>query len=198
MNDIVSKLRKAGFWMWNQKEKMFLFVLLAVLLFRAYVVIINPPDINAIIESETVAAAATPPKAPAPRPGGAPAAAPNAPITAGNVPLPDPRPGLPRAEDFRPLIRQNPFTIYGIVVTTGARGETTEEKIDVTLSKIIKWNDGSYRAELTTKVSGRPKRYAEGESFESYKVMEIDAVNNTVTIYSTGHDKTFTLTMPGT
>ncbi|MDZ4858544.1 MAG: hypothetical protein SGI88_06140 [Candidatus Hydrogenedentes bacterium] len=201
MNDIVSKLRKAASWVWNQKEKMFLGILLVVLLFRAYVVLINPPDVNALIAAVEKPAEKPKPAAKKPAPAaapGAPAAAPKAaPITSDNVPLPAPKPVLERAEDFKPLVRQNPFTIYGVMAGTGSRGETEQEKIEIQLQRIVKWSDGSYRAEMITKVGGRPKRYAENEPFESYKVMEIDTVNNTVTVFSTAHGKAFTLSPVG-
>jgi hypothetical protein len=74
MNDITSKLRKFGLWVWGQKEKMFLGVLLVVLCFRVYVVLINPPDASALDEK---------PKAPPvkPTPGALPpAAAPPRPV----------------------------------------------------------------------------------------------------------------------
>ena len=202
MNDVLSKLRKVGVWFWNQKEKMVLVALLIFLCFRVYVVLINPPDLMA--ETGPAAPAATT----APKPGLSQAggragstttpkpaaAAPAAPIMSANdLKAPPARPVLERQEDYKPLVRQNPFTIYGVMMGTSKKGEQTEETIDVVLNRILKWKDGSYRAEMTTKVSGRPKYYAEGEPFESYKLMSIDAAGNTVTIYSNAHDKTFVL-----
>ncbi|MCC6796464.1 MAG: hypothetical protein IT366_15195 [Candidatus Hydrogenedentes bacterium] len=180
MNDINSQLRKAGVWLWNQKEKMFLAALLIVLCFRVYLVL-------------SPAQAST--KTPEPPKKGAPAATNK--MSAENVPDPGPRPVSERAEDFRPLVRQNPFTIWSIAATGKSASGSDEETIDVTLNNIVKWSDGGYRAELTTKVTGKSKRYKEGEVFENYKLMTIDPTNKTVQIYSSAHDKTFELKMPG-
>ena len=187
MNDVLSQLRKAGLWVWNQKEKMVLVALLAFLCFRVYVVL-NPVSAEDL-DAQPAPAKETTKKPPVAPPGG-PA------ITSANVPEPPLRPQVQRAEDYKPLVRQNPFTIYGAMLGTNTRGEVAEETIDVTLNKIIKWRDGTYRAELMTKTA-RPKFYAEGEPFESYKLMDIDVTGNTVTIYSTAQEKTYTLKVPG-
>jgi hypothetical protein len=192
MNDISSKIRKVGVWVWNQKEKMFLAALLLVLCFRAWVVLFNPPDVSAIGASPTPAPPAAA-KPPAGKPGAVPAK-----LTADNVPDPPARPVQERPEDFRPLVRQNPFTIYGVMMGGTKSQGSDEETIDVTLNSIVKWGDGTYRAELTTKVSGKSKRYKEGEVFENYKLMTIDPKNKSVTIYSSAHDKTFELKLPQT
>ncbi|MCC6153119.1 MAG: hypothetical protein IT367_05140 [Candidatus Hydrogenedentes bacterium] len=180
MNDINSQLRKAGMWLWNQKEKMFLAALLIVLCFRVYLVLSPAQASSKTSGSPTKAAAAAPNK-----------------MSPENVPDPGPRPVTERAEDFRPLVRQNPFTIWSIAATGKSASGSEEETIDVTLNNIVKWSDGAYRAELTTKVTGKSKRYKEGEVFENYKLMSIDPANKTVQIYSSAHDKTFELKMPG-
>ena len=180
MNDINSQLRKAGAWLWNQKEKMFLAALLIVLCFRVYLVL-SPAQASS--------------KTPDPAKKGATAA--NNKMSPENVPDPGPRPASERAEDFRPLVRQNPFTIWSIAATGKSTSGSDEETIDVTLNNIVKWRDGGYRAELSTKVSGKSDWYKEGEVFENYKLMTIDPTNKIVQIYSTAHDKTFELKMPG-
>lgn len=179
MNDISSQLRKAGIWIWNQKEKMFLAALLIVLCFRVYLVL-SPAQAS----SKT----SEPPKK---------AAAGGGKLSPDNVPDPPPRPVSQRAEDFRPLVRQNPFTIWSIAATGKSASGSEEETIDVTLNNIVKWRDGGYRAELSTKVTGKSDWYKEGEVFENYKLMTIDPTSKMVTIYSTAHDKTFELKMPG-
>ncbi len=179
MNDISSQLRKFGIWLWNQKEKMFLAALLIVLCFRVYLVL-SPAQAS----SKTP----EPPKKTAAAAGK---------LSPENVPDPNPRPISERAEDFRPLVRQNPFTIWSVAATGKSTTGSDEETIDVTLNNIVKWSDGGYRAELTTKVTGKSKRYKEGEVFENYKLMSIDPVNKLVQIYSSAHDKTFELKMPG-
>jgi len=202
MNDITSKLRKAGLWAWHQKEKMVLAALLIVLCFRVYVVLINPsaavdeaktpaPDTKTATTSTGTTPPGTmgtaPPKPAAPAGGG---------LTADNVQDPPPRPAMERADDYRPLVRQNPFTIWSAILDNSGTKDSEGDSIDVTLNNIVKWSDGAYRAELTTKVAGKPKRYKEGEAFENYKLMSIDPQNRSVTIYSSAHDKTFELKMP--
>lgn len=180
MNDINSQLRKVGIWLWNQKEKIFLATLLIVLCFRVYLVL-SP--------AEASSKSPEPPKKTATAGGGK--------LSPDNVPDPPPRPLSQRTEDFRPLVRQNPFTIWSVAATGKSASGSDEETIDVTLNNIVKWSDGGYRAELTTKVTGKSKRYKEGEVFENYKLMSIDPVNKIVQIYSSAHDKTFELKMPG-
>lgn len=186
MNDINSKIRKVGLWAWNQKEKMFLAALLIVLCFRVYMLLANPPGVTA---------EQTPPKAPlhsTKTPGTTEG---SMMVSANDVPEPPPRPVLERPDDFRPLVRQNPFTIYGAATGGKSSSDAEGDTIDVTLNNIVKWNDGTYRAELTTKVTGKPKRYKAGEEFENYKLMSIDPQNKTVTIYSTALGKTVELKM---
>ena len=187
MNDISSKIRKAGLWVWNQKEKMFLGALLVVLCFRVYVVLINPPDVNGDPNPPDLI---DKPPLPAPSDQTGGFASPDA------VPDPPARPIAERAEDYRPMVRQNPFTIWSLGAQGSGASDTEGDSIDVNLINIVKWNDGTYRAELSTKVVTKPKRYKEGEVFENYKLMSIDPGNKSVTIYSSAHDKTFELKIP--
>ena len=179
MNDINSQLRKAGAWLWNQKEKIFLAALLIVLCFRVYLVLSPAQASTKAADTQKKTAAA----------GGK--------LSPDSVPDPQPRPISERAEDFRPLVRQNPFTIWSIAATGKSASGSDGETIDVTLNNIVKWSDGGYRAELTTKVSGKSKWYKEGEPFENYKLMSIDPASKIVQIYSSAHAKTFELKMPG-
>lgn len=176
MNDINSQLRKAGVWLWNQKEKIFLAALLIVLCFRVYLVL-SPAQASTKVVKTTPGTGSQ--------------------LSPDSVPDPQPRPISERAEDFRPLVRQNPFTIWSIAATGKSASGSDEETIDVTLNNIVEWRDGGYRAELTTKVSGKSKWYKEGEPFENYKLMSIDPASKIVQIYSSAHDKTFELKMPG-
>ena len=52
------------------------------------------------------------------------------------------------------------------------------------LSRIIKWSDGGYRAEMQFSEGGklRLRHYIEGEAFEAWKVASIDGEGQTVTI----------------
>jgi Ca-activated chloride channel family protein len=81
-----------------------------------------------------------------------------------------------------------------VSLVVGAKTLSTNT-IGVTLNNIVKWSDGAYRAELTTTVAGKSKRYKEGEVFENYKLLSIDPVNKSVHIYSAKHDKVVELKM---
>jgi len=154
MNDVISILRKAGIWLWNQKEKTVLIALLFVLCYRVWVVV-NPPEQGSVTTG-----------GPEPPPRALPAA------------QPPERPLAERAEDYRPLVRANPFTIYGVVQDTKGTGDGTPS-IDARLIQILKWHDG-WRAEIVTQ--GRPKRYQVGEKFQTYQLLSIDPDNNSVVI----------------
>ena len=166
MNDLLSILRKAGVWIWNQKEKMVLLVLVGVLCFRVYVVYTGPV---ALPEPPTKIAKA-----------------------AEDLTLPSARPALPRPVEFQGLVQRNPFTIFGM---SSEKTDTSAgpERIDLTLERIVPWNDGSYRAEILSAIDGRKRRYEQGESFLDYRVVSIEPDTNTVVVYSSALDKNFTL-----
>ena len=65
--------------------------------------------------------------------------------------------------------------------------------LNVRLIRIIKWNDGKYRAEIQSGLSDKSHFFKPGEVFEIYKVMSIDPDMNTVTLYSSTSDGTFVL-----
>jgi hypothetical protein len=170
MNDLSSQLRKAGAWIWNQKEKMILVALILVLCYRVWGVM-NPPEVN----FEESARGANPPK----------------PRQILKDP-PPPVPVLPRSPDFKGLVRTNPFTVHSAL--PGSReGEAREERPNLTVVRIVPWTGGEYRAEIITQ-GARPKRYKEGEQFESYRLVDIDEINNQVTIFSNAHNKNFVIT----
>jgi type II secretory pathway component PulC len=112
------------------------------------------------------------------------------------VPNPPPfPPDRPPLADAGALVSRNPFTIYGIQQAESSR--TSEEaRIPLVLQRIVPWNDGQPRAELTTE-DGRSRRYKEGESFQSYVLESIDEATQSVVVYSQEHDRTFTLQAQG-
>jgi type II secretory pathway component PulC len=170
MNDVLSQLQKVGRWIWLQKEKMVLLALVVFLFYRVYAVAVNKE---------------TPPPPPPP-------SAANTREVPNPPPFPPDRPPL---ADAGALVSRNPFTIYGIQQAESSR--TSEEvRIPLVLQRIVPWNDGQLRAELTTE-DGRSRRYKEGESFQSYVLESIDEATRSVVVYSQEHDRTFTLKAQG-
>ena len=167
MNDFLTLLQKTGAWIWNQKEKMVLLALLVVFAFRVYVVV-NGPTLDV---SEKKIVAAKPPE---------------------EVLLPPERPAPPRKVDYQGLVQRNPFSVYGIS-TERADDTSAPEQISLTLHRIVPWNDGTVRAEISSQ-DGRARRYEEGEAFENYRIVSIDATAQTVVVYSSADDRNFTLT----
>lgn len=168
MNDLSSQLRKAGIWLWNQKEKMILVALILVLCYRVWGVM-NPAELTFEEPGAAIAKPRPIPKDP-----------------------PPPVPVLPRSPDFKGLVRTNPFTIHSALPGT-REGEAREDRPNLTVIRIVPWAGGDYRAEIVTQ-GARPKRYKEGEQFETYRLIDIDEVNNQVTIFSNAHNKNFVIT----
>ena len=166
MNEFLTIAQKTGAWIWYQKEKIVLLVLVAFCCVRAYQVVYGkPPDL---------------PEGPPPKP-------------ADDIPgLPDARAEKPRPTEFQSLVQRNPFSVYGI--TTGGTTDTEgDERIDLNLLRIVSWHDDSYRAEMQRSNETRPKLYEEGEVFGDFELINIDPEANTVTVYAREYDRNFTL-----
>lgn len=105
------------------------------------------------------------------------------------VVIPQPPPPLgtrPRAETSSLL--RNPFTRIG-----GGTGDSSRDDQEIRLLRIIKWSDGSLRAELQ---DARERDYfAEGESFGTWEVISIDQEAGSVEVYSAESNKRLTLTL---
>lgn len=171
MNDLLTILQKTGVWIWNQKEKMVLFALMLVLLFRAVVVVKGTT-----LELEDKGPV-KPPKPPE------------------EVVLPPEKPVQPRQVDFQGLVQRNPFSVYGISSETQT-DDSVPEQLPLVLERIVPWNDGTVRAVIRSK-DARGRRYAEGEAFENYRIVSINDTAQTVEVYSSEYDRTFTLTVQG-
>lgn len=171
----MDKVVAIGKWLWLNKERFVLLVVMAVFCYRVYVVL-NPPEPPVVV----------PPKSPIPGP------------------IPDelmpPSPPLPLARSlpggYSGLYNNNPFCYYCKERGPGDIEVFDPEKLGITLLAIRKLSDGRVRAQLSTKTV--PKRwYNEGEPFEEYELQEIDAENNSVVIYSERYARRFTLTIEG-
>lgn len=169
----MDKLRKVVEWIWLHKEQMVLGVMVIVLCWHVYKVV-NPE----------------PPEPPAvhPRPRSLEVSElePEDRELLGLPPPPPPPPEPPRYSDWQSLKTKNPFTV------TGAVGDAppTEDRPDISLLSIMKWRDGSLRAQIRT--ASTTDWYGEGDQFESYQLLGIDEEAQTVEIYSEKFRKRFT------
>lgn len=167
----MDQLYKFGVWLWRNKEKVVLVVLVLFLCVRTYRVVMGAEPQQAKVHP--------PVKSDLPEDwNGAP-------------PKPPVRPAVPKPPK-ESLIRSNMFTVYGKPVEESKTQEVTPDSIGVTLVRIVPWKENEYRAELLTK-GRRPKRYKEGEQFENFRLNRIDAANNSVEIWSEQYGKTFVL-----
>lgn len=171
----MDKIRKFFEWIWGSKERMVLAVMVVLLCWQVYKVV------HPTVES---------PDPPIPR---IRTELPDDPEELKDMALPEPPPPPPERTadtDYGSLYRNNPFhAIKGQQDTKSA----TEDKPNISLKKIMTWADGSVKAQLKTKSA--TKWYAEGEEFESFRLMSIDMTAKTCEIYSEEHRKRFTLTM---
>ncbi|HPO16532.1 MAG TPA: hypothetical protein PLI09_24060 [Candidatus Hydrogenedentes bacterium] len=171
----MDKLVAIGKWLWLNKERFVLLVVMAVFCYRVYVVL-NPPEPPAV----------APPTSP--RPG----------------PIPDelmpPSPPMPPVRSlpggYAGLYNNNPFCYYCKAKGPGGDDIFDPKKLGITLLAIRKLSDGRVRAQLNTTTVQR-RWYNEGEQFEEYELQEIDPENNSVVIYSERYARRFTLTMEG-
>jgi len=167
----VDKVRKAGQWLWDNKERMVLAIMVAFLGYRVYIVL-NPAEIQ-------VSAPPRPPSATVPE--------------AEQPPLPDTTVSRDRPEEVAALVRGNPFTLASGVVESGATKR--QEDPGIRLLKIVPWRDGGYRAQVITK--GNKLQYVgEGEQFENFQVMRIDPEDKLIEVFSNALDRTVTLRLP--
>lgn len=152
-------LRKIGAWLWLNKERMVLAVMVCILIFRVYTVL-NPK-----IENDKPLP--TPPE--------------KEPIV--DVPVP---PGPVRDYETRDWskIWRRPFFRYE-EARTGSRSvgqDAAESAIEIELEQIKAAPDGSFRARLRT--PSRTGWYTEGQQFEQFTLISIDNDKGCVVIFS--------------
>ena len=115
------------------------------------------------------------------------------PASAGQVPVPPvPEPQMTDAPgQYASFVRRNPFSYYSDAEVDTSGGLTAEEA-GIHLIAIKEGIGGKWRAQLKTKV---PKWYDEGESFEEFRLEEIDPVEQKVVVYANRFAKTVVLTI---
>lgn len=166
-------LRKIGNWLWLNKERMVLAVMVCILIFRVYQVL-NPgaEGINTGVFQ--------PPR--------------------DQIPADDPRlPQLPPlvspnpvSEDWSKLWRFSLFTYrQPRQGGPGGRSPNQSEELDLTLLQIRSKGDGTWLAQIKT--ASRTAWKEKGESFEQYTLQEIDPDTQCVTIFSEQRQQPLTI-----
>lgn len=171
----MDKLQKIGSWIWYNKERMMLVVMIAVLAYRVYGVMYPEP-------SQTWSPISTP-QAALPEDGeerqtlGLPA----------NPPAPPPI-GFPGV--YASLYERNPFWYYSGQAQQQSGQTARAEDLNIQLVD-IQVAAGRPRARLKT--IRTEKWYSENEPFEEFELLQIDPDAQTVVVYSERFGRPFTL-----
>lgn len=171
----MDKLQKLGAWLWRNKERMVLIVMLAVLAYRVYG-IFNPPP-------EEAWARLPQPKLELPTEHDE-----RQELGLPNLPALSAPSGLPGV--YTSLYERNPFWYYSGQKTSSASEQVSAADLNIELVDIQNVR-GKPRARLKT--SRTTKWYSENEQFEEFEVTSIDAENQSVVVYSQRYSKSFTL-----
>ncbi len=158
----MNRLRKIGNWLWLNKERMVLAVMVGFLIFRVYTVVSPAAD-------EKEGQIPPPPTDKIPDDANLP----------GDPPPPPPP---PRLDDWSRLPRFNPFGPYRPVQVGGGGNQETNEQFPLRLLNIREIAPGELRAQIDSGV--RSSWYAEGQAFETYEVLDIDPDAGTATVFS--------------
>ena len=164
----MENLRKFGIACWESKERVVLAIVVLVLGFRVYLLINPVPDKTLKLYKDPSLVTTVDPEPPPP-------------------PKPTPSP-LP----VTPLLR-TPIFDYKRPSARDSKTDfnLTEEDEKLKLLRIIDDGRGGHKAQISTGASR--KLLAEGASFESYTVMNIDYDTECVTIYSEKSNQQFEL-----
>ena len=113
-------------------------------------------------------------------------------IASKETPVPPPPPGISvdAKGDYNNLVARNPFSYWSDAKLSGS-GELRAEDIGVELLSIRDLGDGKLRAQLRTRSA--KKWYDQGESFEVFRLEEINQAEDAVVVYSVEHAKSVTI-----
>ncbi len=170
---MVDKLRKAFGWIWYNKERMVLVVMVAILCYRVYQVMNPPPEEGPthypppITDTAQIPAEAMPPVPPE------------------TVPIDVPG-------NYSNLYRQNPFWYHSGDRARSEDKALTPEDLDIELLAIREVS-GRWRAQLRTQTTRA--WYDEGEEFEEFVLEQINPEQQSVVIYAARYAERLTLTM---
>lgn len=153
----LDKVRKIGQWLWLNKERIVLGVMIAVFAYRVYVVAYPQDTIEQLPPFARPSSAVEPFV-------GDPAAEP--------MPPPPPPP-------IGDLVRGNMFWVYARDI--GGEGQEARQEINLQLLNIIRNPDGSVRANLRT---NRNYWVEEGARFETFTLREVNIDEGFVVVFS--------------
>jgi hypothetical protein len=171
----MNKLQKIGAWIWNNKERMVLAVMLAVFAYRFYQIWDPPPPQN--WERLRSPMQELPEE-------------PEARQELGLPSNPGPKPPMNLPGDYVSFYERNPFWYYSGQMQQNQNQEVRAEDLGIELID-IQDVQGKPRARLKT--SRTNKWYSEAEQFEEFEVQQIDPEASTVVVFSERHSKSFTL-----
>lgn len=163
-------------WVWLNKERMVLFIMLVFLAYRVYEVVYPPPppeeDALQLPQSKL-------PEDQAVR------------KDLGLPATPPVKPPLDLPGDYTALYRRNPFWYFSGKGGGGSgSGSVTAEDLNIQLLNIQEV-DGRYRAQLRT--TSTTKWYYEGEPFEEYTLERVNPQERTVVIFAERYGRRITL-----
>lgn len=166
---MVDKLRKFGEFLWLNKERFILVVMVAILCFQVYKVLypdekprgVTPMPPRAI--NEETEGFTTPP-------------------------LPPDRPVITISGEYASLFRRNPFWFFSGRNQRGSGSEISDTEI--ALLDIQVTPEGERRAQLRTATT--TQWYTEGVGFEQFRLQSVDVDGQTAVVYveSLGRDVT--------
>lgn len=157
----MDRLRKIGKWLWLNKERLILVVMLVYLGMRVYKVFEPIQDVEKLVKA----------------PGNA--------LPEGVVPPSPPEGRPPRRPpgQYSTLVNRNPFFFHA----TTARSSQDEERWNITLLQLQEPVPGKLRARIRTEST--TKWYNLNESFEEYELQDISMAEQTCTVYSSRYQK---------
>lgn len=157
----MNRIRKIGNWIWLNKERMVLAVMVGFLIFRVYQVVYpdTPVEGNDLVPYPSKELGDD-----VDRPG-----------------VPPSLPPAPRMDDWSRLWRLNPMN-YRQPRLRGGGGPEQSADLEISLLRIAEQSPGRYRAQIRT--PSRDGWYEVGRAFESYELLDIDADAGTVTVFS--------------
>lgn len=166
------KIRKIAAWIWNNKERMVLVLMVGFLMYRVYQVFFPPP----------------PPEEAALRP---PAQSlPEDPPPGVSPPRPPVQPPMRLPGDYATIHQRNPFWYFGRQQAGSGSDASTDVQIDVLRIREV---NNQYRAQLRTATT--TGWYNEGERFEEFELVSIDPDEDSVTVYAERLGRRITLTV---
>ena len=171
----MDKLQKIGSWIWYNKERMVLAVMVLVLAYRVYQVLNPPPPRQwAMLAAPRMQ---LPDDAESRERLGLPS-------------VPPPRPPMTLPGDYVSFYERNPFWYYSGTAGQDTGQDVRVEDLNIQLLDIQTGPDGNPRARLRTRTTAW---YSEGDTFEEFEVTRIDPDTNSVVVYSERYGRPFTL-----